>query len=106
MSDGKGPTEPLSEYVGRGMREVGAAWEALVDDRDKEIAILRAQRLNLLTALRGVVDIIDHGGPHALAPGHICGPDAFCDQDCAGVSYEQETLADARAAIANARGGA
>jgi len=73
---------------------------------DKEIAILRAQRLNLLTALRGVVDIIDHGGPHALAPGHICGPDAFCDQDCAGVSYEQETLADARAAIANARGGA
>jgi len=76
----------------------------LIETQKLELRKLRAQRLNLLTALRGVVDIIDHGGPHALAPGHICGPDAFCDQDCAGVSYEQETLAAARAAIANARG--
>ena len=59
MSDGGKPMEPLSDYVGRGMREVGAAWESLVDERDREIAELTAQRDDLLAALEGLVKGVD-----------------------------------------------
>ena len=74
-----------------------------VYDCDLDESLVRAAG-DLLAALEGMVDIIDHGGPHGVAPGHICGPDAMCDQDCAVVSDEQETLDAARAAIAKARG--
>ena len=61
-----------------------------------QIGILEAKLEVANSHIRSLLAICERGGPVQTAPGHVCGPEGNCDEDCVAAFYDGEAMLAAK----------